>query len=489
MRSSRLVRHIVPALFVAVLLGGTAFASMLPSDFGDSATAAFEGRRGDVPATELATIVNIDTAESFATIQAAIDDADTLAGHTLEVQGATHTEGQIHVTKSLTLRGATGGEQINMAVDTGNSGDNRAWFLVDSGLTVHVQDLIFDGSGHLVHQAWRFKGDGSFTGCTFREIKYNYTGPDYAGYAIACNGGTVAVTDCEFSEIGRVGVLAYAATVTIDGSTYNGKGDGAFLDYGFESGAGGSLTATGNVAMDCRGDVGPYDAGGFAASTFFGAGTVLNVISNYATANDAAVIIGIPGEPDGSTVEAHFNRFFGNTVAIDTRTTSTFAENNWYGCNGGPVSALCDPVAAFQGGSVDYDPWLVLTASADAYQLQSGQSTTVYAVVTWNSDGVDTTGMGHIPDGSPITFALASGPGNVSPTSAGTVDGVATTTYNATAVGTAVVDETLDNETQSVTINIEQGLYGGPGIPTLAPLGMILLVLIVAGLGLWAIRR
>ena len=54
----------------------------------------------------------------------AIDDVDTDDGHTLEVQGLDHVEGQVAVTKSITLRGFSGDETIRMGVDTGNIGDD-----------------------------------------------------------------------------------------------------------------------------------------------------------------------------------------------------------------------------------------------------------------------------------------------------------------------------------------------------------------------------
>jgi molybdopterin-binding protein len=60
-------------------------------------------------------VYNLDTNEGFCTIQAAIDDADTSAGHTISVTAGVYIENVI-VNKSVTLLGAKAGQDANARV-------------------------------------------------------------------------------------------------------------------------------------------------------------------------------------------------------------------------------------------------------------------------------------------------------------------------------------------------------------------------------------
>ncbi len=383
-------------------------------------------------------VQNANTLELFPSIQTAIADPDTLAGDTIVVT-TDIDEGPVIVDKSLTIQGGSV-HTVTATTDTTASGDGRAWFLVNAGVVLDVQDLVFDGNGHQIYQAFRHKGGGSFTNCGFHDITF----PGYAGVAIAAFGdGPVDFTGCTFDEIGRVGVLYWVAG-TYSGCTYTGKGDGDWLDYALDMNAGAVVAIEDSTATDCRG-VASSDgstSAGYMATTLYGGGTTATITGCTITQNSTGIFSGY-NSADTAIVTANNNAIFGNgpnTGIVMVGTVTVDAENNWWGdasgpfdpsddagetdelgvCTGTPEAEINadgtgDRVSDTSTSAVDYCPWatslprIELVPDMDCYDVAGNVTVDV-----WMYDITETIVGGQFfldYDTSVLTFVSAV-PGN-----------------------------------------------------------------------------
>lgn len=157
------------------------------------------------------------------------------------------------------------------------------------------------------------------------------------------------------------------------------------------------------------------------------------------------------------TNESHFNVVVDNPAGADAVGTGVYAidaENNWWGCNAGPGGAGCDPTIP----ALDGDPWLVLGLAADPTAISVGETSDLTADLIWNSDGVDTSTLGYLPDGLDVGFG-SDVLGTVAPVSASTILSEANSVFTAGGLpGVAVVDATVHNQTVTATITIDQPL-------------------------------
>ncbi len=338
------------------------------------------------------TVKNLNTAETFDSIQEAIDDADTLDGHILEMLVSDHTtpETQIVFNKDLTLQGA-GFETLRPSSDTTTSGDARGWFLVELGRTVTFRKLTFDGTGNKIHTCIRNHGALTVTDCDFTEIKFNESGPTYAGLGIShfgSGGAPMTVSDCTFSEMGRIGIHIFEPA-TIERCTYTGKGPGNWLDYfSCVDSSGASLadatfddcTISGNRGVAA---VDGSASAGLLITTFFGLGTKAIVTNSSITDNTIGIAVGF-NAAEASDVSINESIIAGNAFGLVNTSSIVMVDalDNWWGDASGPddpggtfeadnapcFSASFTPATdvinadgsgdSVTDGNVDYCPWL-----------------------------------------------------------------------------------------------------------------------------------
>jgi parallel beta-helix repeat protein len=224
------------------------------------------------------------------------------------------------------------------------------------------------------------------------------------------------------------GILLSSGTATVSNNTITGNNIGVAIRASANSvNAQGTLISN-NITNNGNGGAG-----------FPGGGIVLLQVA------------GVTGTP---VATANFNRIVGNSVGLDNsrvaQAAPVDATDNWWGSNAGPGGAGSDTVS----GPVDFNPWLLLQVTASPNTLLPGGVATVIADLTKNSSGEDTSALGHVPDGIPVSFADALG--TISPTASTTVAGKATATFTAgNTPGIATVFATVDNQTSSALITIE----------------------------------
>jgi hypothetical protein len=373
------------------------------------------------------------------------------SGDVIYVQPGTYVEaGQILINKNLTLVGvdeAKGKPVVMTDRNTGTSGDARGWWLVPAGNAVTIRNLILDGTGYNIMQGLRAQGTGTLDDCVIRNI----THPGYNGLGVVIFDDWT-VTGNVFSNIGRVGVIAFGTGVTgatISGNTYTGKGDGDWLDYGVELGGGAVATLVGNTITNCTG-VASSDgstSAGVLITTYYGAGTTGTLTSNRLTGNTTGIAVGYD-EYDTSTVTANYNDFAGSEeYGIYSTGPAVGGTMNWWGAASGPSGE--------GGGSgvpvsedVSFDPWIGKTGGEnivcdpDPLLLKVGSTTGQVAVkylgggsgllfgysmtVSWDAAKVSLTGVtegGLLKDAAPTQFFVY-GSGNTRTIDCSTLNGL-----------------------------------------------------------------
>lgn len=313
----------------------------------------------------------------------------------------------------ITARGVgeNSGTDINGCEVSGNGAYGLLVFGGGSTNSASISDSTINGNA----------GDGflitanAINDTTITETEAN--GNQSQGMDIEATGGGIVgleIEDSESSMNNFNGIAIYAGSESI------------------------SDTAISNLTANANGDDG-VDI--FTSASM----TNSSITSSTFVANDST------GVDTRGDLTLHFNRIFGNgTGVIAGSSASVDAENNWWGCND-PAALECDTTI----GDVDRDPWLVMTVLADPPSIPAGAQSVLAADLTMNSDGTDTSAQGHLPDGTEVELATDFGSVGSQSVVSETADGVAHAQLTANAgPGTAHISATLDNETQTGTVEI-----------------------------------
>ena len=241
-----------------------------------------------------------------------------------------------------------------------------------------------------------------------------------------------------------------AATTIVNNTITNNRFEGVFLDQG-------TSNVSGNLIQN---NAWGLVVGAFLVADGTSANSVGNVFTNQILGN---TIVGVSvydkdlQDAFEPVLNARHNRIFTNVAGMNSNTTAPEnVENNWFGCNGGPNTVGCDTVT---GANLDFNPWLALGITIVPSPVTAGQNATVTSSLAKNSNGVDTTGIGAVPQD--ITVSWTTAPlGTVNPTTrlAATLpftSGLSTTTFNSAVAGQTTVCTTVDNAQVCLQLNID----------------------------------
>jgi len=341
---------------------------------------------------------NFRTQKIFDSIQTAIDDPTTIDGDTIWLGNLNYTE-NININKKITIRPISG---VNVVIQPLNP--NLPIFTINnSGSSTTMRDIVIDGS---TGNAGIYINNSATNGILGNNIINNLNG-----------------------------IYLYNSTENVISGNImlNNSLNGMLISAGSDNEVSSNKITYNSVAGinvqnsdKCR------------------------IYSNLIHDNYDGIYL------NNSTAEIHLNSIVENSryglYKVGNGTVN--ATNNWWGSNNLTVSLTSPSDIGIAGGSVTYDPWLVLSVNSSTDR--SNRSGTHYnyiitADLTHNNHGNDTSSDGNIPDNIPIYFNSTLGTIN---SSGSTKKGKAELKLNGTATGTANVSAALDNQTVSKSVSI-----------------------------------
>lgn len=409
----------------------------------------------------------------YTTIQKAVTCA--VPGDTIRVVPGIYNE-NVAIVKPLILLGANAGVDARVATARNAESIVDAG-LISAGFSVSAPNVTIDG--FRVQRAQNGLNAGIHVGgANNTQILNNIIADNAIGLFV--NGGPATIRRNRVESNNRTGTSAGGTGFYSDSSTGLVVSENAFLNQtvnvavNFAAATANAHlnlhftdnTIQGNrIGVNLMGTTGALiSRNTISANTdgivFNGGNNGTNVIRNTLITNGTAVRTANPyGVGTSVAVSLNFNRLIDNTIAVNASSGYSGplnAENNWWGCSYGPGAggADCTKVSNSVSGSVDSNPWLVLSLTVTpASAGVNGGRVALGASLRKNSLAIDTTGLGYAPDG--ILAQFSGSMGTIEPGSAFTTNGVATVTFTAgSALGMANITTTLDYQHAANTVAI-----------------------------------
>ncbi len=309
--------------------------------------------------------------------------------------------------------------------------------IANSGILTTNHDTFNNNSAYDYGGAIKNFGTITSTNDTFNNNTIN------SGGGAIFNSGALTVTNDTFnkniaSDYGIGGAIINFGTLTINNSTFTKNtainGGGAIFNQGNLNVE--NSTFTKNTAID-GGAIQNSGALDVEESSF---------INNSADVGNAFYIV---LSKKGFSIDLHFNRIVGNATSVELYSEGNREVNatfNWWGSN--------NPGNVINGTNIIYNPWIILTVTANPQTINKGDNSTVTAdLLHDNEDNYLDPVNGHVPDGILINFS-SDGLGTLSPTTNTTTNGSTNAIYTAHSVGVSEVSTTVDEQTITTPITI-----------------------------------
>jgi hypothetical protein len=402
-------------------------------------------------------------------------DANGRTGPESIVDGATGTaftlSGSGSSVDGFTLSGATSGDQTPAVLvqGTGESANNTIFTddgqaaIILSSDTTFANDLVRAPSGGNAGGFFFNSNQGAnstvknntFTG-NLPNAAVNVADPTTPIDGLSITGNTF-----DASAGGNFAVLGGTRNVVIQGNTVTGGAASGTAILLLGDDAGYSITQNTVTGVNASA---VSVAGGFGYATNGGGDISQNAFKHN--------LRGINVTDDAGTITAHLNILVGNNTggtptspnaAIrNTTSAAVSAANNYFGCNGGPGANGCDDVL----GSVNANPFLVLSTTVDQASIPANTSTGFTADLNHNSAGDLVSG--HVLDNVENAAFSFTG-GTVNPASAPIVGGTASTTLTAgSATGQFDATATVENSTSTKTVTVTAASTGDGSKPRIS---------------------